>query len=301
VPRANAETLARRFFDALGYWPDLENPRTFQEKFLWRKLYEDMSEATRLADKVAVREHVREVAGERYLVEVLAVVDDANDIDFDALPESFVLKVNRASGRNLIVPDKSKLDIDATRRVLNSLLRLPYGSRLGEHWYAGMPPKVVVERLLVDRELELPVNYRLHAFHGRVEYMHVTTGDRLGAGPVATSAAGNSIDTHHAKIAMFDRDWQPAPFYFDKKCDPLTDQRRRPAPLEEMLAVAETLADDWGYGRIDLYCVNDRDVYFSEITFAQSSGLFKLMPDVYNERVGSLWDVGRRYVRMKAP
>jgi hypothetical protein len=64
-----------------------------------------------------------------------------------------------------------------------------------------------------------------------------------------------------------------------------------------MIAVAERLAGDWGYVRIDLYCVNDRDVYFSEITFAQNSGLFKLMPDVYNQHVGSLWDVGRRYVR----
>jgi hypothetical protein len=292
-------TLAKRFFTKLGYWPNLENPRTIQEKILWRKLYEDMSEAVRLADKVGVRDYVRDVVGEKYLIPALAIADSADDVDFDALPDSFVLKVNRTSGTNMVVQDKSQLDVEAIRRILNSLLRLEYGRRLGEHWYAAMPPKLLVERLLVDRETVVPIDYRFHVFHGKAEFVQVASQkqfseDRL---PGVTSVGQKYVDNSETLIANYDLDWQPTPFHLLTTREDLPVLEKPPGGADEMVAVAEKLAGDWGYVRVDLYCIEGRDVYFGEMTFANDSGLFTFVPDSYNEYFGSLWDIHRRYVR----
>ena len=86
--RVDVETLSKKFYEDQGYWPNLDEPCTIQEKVLWRRLYEDMSEAVKLADKVAVREYVRDVVGEQYLVPAVAIADSADELDFEALPTS---------------------------------------------------------------------------------------------------------------------------------------------------------------------------------------------------------------------
>jgi hypothetical protein len=292
-------TLAKRFFAKLGYWPNLENPRTIQEKILWRKLYEDMSEAVRLADKVLVRDYVRDVVGEKYLIPALAIADSADDVDFEALPDSFMLKVNRSSGTNMVVQDRSELDVPAIRRLLNSLLRLEYGRRLGEHWYASMPPKVIVERLLVDKETTIPIDYRFHIFHGKAEWVQVTSVKHFSDDmvPGVPTVGQTYVDNRQAVIANYGLDWQPTPFRFRTSVQPTPLLKKTPGGADEMVAVAEKLAGDWGYVRVDLYCLNDTEVYFGEMTFAHNSGLFGFIPEAYNEYFGSLWDIHRRYVR----
>jgi hypothetical protein len=296
--RASAESLSRRFHKSLGYWPDLENPRTLQEKILWRKLYEDMSEAVQLADKVAVRDYVRDVAGPNYLIEAYAIIEDAHDIDFDSLPQSFVLKNNRASGTNMIVQDKATLDTEAICRILNSMLRFEYGRRLGEHWYASIPPRIIVERLLVDDDTIIPADYRFHVFHGKAEFIQVLMDKQFSEGmvPNVETVGQKYVDSREAMVANYGLDWQPAPFRFRSRTQP-APLIKKPAAAHEMLALAERLAGDWGYVRVDLYCINDREVYFSELTFTPNAGLFGLVPESYNEFFGSLWDINRRYVR----
>ena len=297
---ASAETLAKRFHDRLGYWPDIENPRTLQEKILWRKLHEDMSEAARLADKVAVRDYVRELVGEEYLVEALAIAENADELDFDSLPRSFILKVNHASSANLVVEDRSVLDVSAVRRLLNSLLRLQYGRRLGEHWYSAIPPRILVERLLVDPVNGRPVEYRFHVFHGKAEFFQVVTSRGIAnqfPGWSQTMEGFFYVDGSTAVHRVYGMDWQPAPFHFNGATDLSPPLDHTPAVADEMVAVAEKLAGDWGYVRVDLYCVNDMEVYFGELTFAHNAGLFGLVPKSYNEYFGSLWDIHRRFVR----
>jgi hypothetical protein len=306
--RSSPETLKKRFFEKMGYWPDAEDPKTLQEKLLWRKLYEDMSQAVRLADKVAVRDYVREVVGERYLVDAPAVVEDANDLDFDALPRSFILKINRASGANMVIDDKSKLDADAIRRILNSVLGFEYGRRWGEHWYAAIAPKIIAERLLVDQEHGVPIDYRFHVFHGRAEFVQTATQKRFSEDriPGVPSVGQKYVDNRHTVIGTYGMDWQPAPFstqFFppERGRVPTPVLERPPEKAREMVGVAEKLAGDWGYVRIDLYCLNDRDVYFSEMTFTHDGGLFFVEPEEYGEYLGSLWDIHHRYVRSERP
>ena len=296
---ATAATLARRFQKYFGYCPNSENPRTLQEKVFWRMLHEDMSEAVRLADKAAVRDYVRVVAGEQYLVETYAIVDNAGDLDFDALPDSFVLKINRTSGTNMFVLDKSQLNADVIRLLLKSLMKLQYGRRLGEHWYGSMAPQIVVERLLVDRQTVVPVDYRFHVFHGRAEFVQVVTQKRFTERTIEGMpwAGERYVDNAQTVFATYGLDWRPAPFHFAGSPQPTPLLPKPPGGAGEMLAVAEKLAGDWGYVRVDLYCIDDRDVYFSEMTFAHNAGLFKLVPASYEEHFGNLWDINRRYVR----
>jgi hypothetical protein len=297
---ATAVSLAKRFHESLGFWPDLEDPRTLQEKILWRKLYEDMSEAVRLADKVAVRDYVRDVVGEEYLVEALAIVKNANDLDFEALPASFVIKVNNGSGSNIIVHEHSELNVASVRRIIDGLLRFQYGRRLGEHWYAEIEPQVLVERLLVDREHGVPIEYRFHVFHGKAEFVQVVTSRAFTPDPlpgVLKPSEGHAYVGHKAVHSTYGMDWQPAPFHFRSAVQPTPKLERTPGAAGEMVEVAEKLAGDWGYVRVDLYCIDDRHVYFGEMTFAHNSGLFLFRPEHWNEHFGSLWDIRRRYVR----
>ena len=300
--RVDAETLAKRFHEDQGYWPNIENPRTLQEKVHWRKLVEDMSEAVRLADKVAVRDYVRDVVGEGYLVEALAVAVDADEVNFDSLPDSFILKVNHASAKNLAVEDRSRLDLASVRPYANSLLRLKYGRRTGEHWYNAIQPKLLVERLLIDQEYGIPLDFRFHVFHGKTEFIQVVSCRRFSRellGPLSLPAGCSFVDGRMARHTAYTLDWQIAPYQERNSMPPFPALHGKPARADEMLAVAEQLAGDWGYVRVDLYCVDDRRIYFGELTFAHNAGFFGFVPTSYNDYFGSLWDIHRRYVRSR--
>jgi len=302
VPKATVESLSRKFHDRLGYWPNLSNPGTIQEKLLWRVFFEDMTEAVRLADKVAVRDYVRERAGEKYLVEALAIVESEDDLDFDLLPDAFALKVNHMSGANMMVKDRSGLDEEAVRRMLRTLLKMRYGSRTGEHWYGPIPPKLLVERLLVDSKSGVPIEYKVHTFHGRVEFIAAYASKSLSEGRnpnVLVEAPGAlHVDTSGATISQYDRNWNPTPYRFGHTDAARPPNDPKPSVLGEMIGVAEQLAGDWGYVRVDFNCVDDRELYFAEMTFSPGAGLSKYVPDHYNEYLGSLWDINRRYVRI---
>jgi hypothetical protein len=299
MPRATVDTLSRRFYKHLGYWPNLTDPKTYQEKILWRMCFEEMTEAVRLADKVSVRDYVRERAGERYLVEALAVVDSVDDLDLDRLPDAFALKVNHLTGTNILVKDRAALDVASVKRLLRSLLKMRYGGRTGEHWYLSIPPKILVERLLADSRHAVPIEYDLHVFHGRVQFVTAFTRKALSndgspEGPGILSPGAAFIDRREAVLSSYDLDWRPMPFRGEKRDPDRPFDDPRPAVLEEMVAIAEKLAGDWGYVRIDLNCIDDKDVYFGEMTFAPAAGLQKFVPDEANEFLGSLWDIHRR-------
>jgi len=299
MPRATVESLSRRFHDHLGYWPNLTEPKTYQEKLLWRMFFEDMTEAVRHSDKVAVRDYVRERVGERYLVDALAIVERVDDLDFESLPDAFALKANHLTGANVLVTDRTALDVESVKHLLRSLLKLRYGRRTGEHWYLSIPPKILVERLLVDSRHAVPIEYDLHVFHGRVEFVTAYTRKALSKDvpadiPGALAPGASFVDRREAVLSSYDLDWQPMPFRGDTQDPDRPFDDPRPAVLQEMIAIARELAGDWSYVRIDLNCIDDRDVYFGEMTFAPAAGMQRFVPEEYNEYLGSLWDIHRR-------
>lgn len=149
TPTKYPAELARWFKKATGEELDLENPQTFNQKIQWMKLYDSTPEKGRLADKYLVREYVAKRIGEQYLVPLLGVWDDPDDIDFDALPDRFVLKCTHGCGWNIIVSDKSKLDVRATRKKLKKWLTTDWAYVGGlELHYHYCEPRVIAERFL---------------------------------------------------------------------------------------------------------------------------------------------------------
>jgi hypothetical protein len=265
--RVNYERV--QFRRHVGYFPNLQHPATFNEKVAHRKLFDPPENASVIADKVAVRDHVARVAGEKYLTNALMIVEDASDIDFDRLPGSFAAKASHGSAMNLLVPDKSRLDVGAARARLSQFLGYRFGKLMNEEWYDTITPRILIESFLHDEEFGVPLDLKCFVFHGHVETIRVV--DRFG---------GNGRSFYDAK-------WTPQQLEF--RANPTGTIFERPKPLDEVVAVAETLSQGLDFVRVDLYCVNDRDVIFGEMTLAPGSGWSPFRLRAYDEYLGSLW------------
>ena len=255
---------------------DLKNPKTFNEKLQWLKLYNRKPEYTRMVDKYAVREYIKEKLGEEYLIPLLGVWDSPDDIDFDKLPNQFVLKCNHNSGLGMcICKDKLKLDIDKVKKELKKGLKQNY-YLTGREWpYKDVPRKIVAEKYMVDESGTELKDYKLFCFNGKVQYIQVDF-DRF---------------TNH-KRNFYDTAWNYVPF---TTCYP-TDASRiidRPILLEKMIYIAEQIARSLGgvpVVRIDLYYIVDR-IYFGEITFYHGSGYEKFYPSEWDYKLGKMIDL----------
>jgi TupA-like ATPgrasp len=203
----------------------------------------------------------------------------------------------------VIVRDRSKLDVPAVKRVLNYGLRLPHGRRLGEHWYAAIEPRIIVEPLLQDRIYDIPTEYMFHVFHGRAAFVQVASSKAYSETPtskwVGPTAGLQFIDRSQARFTWYGLDWQPAPFQNQGHIPPVSVLPGKPVNAGEMICVAEKLAGDWGYVRVDFRCVAETQLYFGEMTFSHASGYSPVVPHDYNRVLGDLWDIRGRYVRAR--
>lgn len=173
-PDQYASALADWYYD-IHDWKrlDLENPKTYNEKMQWLKLYDSIPMKTRLADKYLVREWVIEKIGEEYLVTLLGVWDNFDEIDFDKLPDKFALKANHGCDWNIIVTDKSKFDKEDARRKFKSWLGINFAFRNGlELHYLNIPPKIIAEEYLEDINL---YDYKFMCFNGEVKFLWVVS------------------------------------------------------------------------------------------------------------------------------
>lgn len=264
--RTNYERLM--FRRRVGYFPNLNNPLTINEKISRMKLYSEMREAHIFADKVAVRDHVARVIGPQYLTEAFLVTDDPDAIDFGHLPTSYVMKVNHGSGMSIVVRDKSQADEDLFRRSLTSFLKTPYGELTNEWWYLQIPRKIIIEEFLKDGQHLLPNDYRFWVFHGETKLIQVTA-DRF----------------RDWSTTFYDRSWKPQELQL---VGYPTRPTTRPSRLDEMIQVAEVLGHDFDMVRIDLYCIDDH-VYFSEITLSPGAGWRRYDSRRTDEFLGSFW------------
>lgn len=252
----------------LGYWPHLKHPRSFNEKLGHRKLFDRNPLYTILADKVAFRGFVEERLGPGYLVPVLGVFNGPDDIPWDELPSSFVIKTNHRSGGNLLVPDKARLDVAQAQATLRKWFDEPYGQDKYEWFYDSFPRKILIETFLRDPVTEYPLDYKVYVFHGRVEFIHVDL-DRF-------------ID-HRRNF--YDRQWVLQPFSSQVHTGAPVS---KPDNLDELIRVAEALAKGFSFMRVDLYSVEGR-VYAGEMTMTPSSGRKAFHPQSYDFWLGAFW------------
>lgn len=255
---------------ANGRKPDLENPERFSEKLVWYKLNGKKPLMEKVANKFTVREYIKEQGYDNLLNELMGVYTDVNDIDFNNLPDQFVLKGTHGSGFNIIVKDKSKLNIFQTRLMLKSWLNQDiYWS--GREWvYKDMPRHIIVERYLDDGNGDLR-DYKFYCFNGEPRIMQLEIG------------RGSKYNIRN----FYDMDWNLMPFgkTIPHSPDVLVD---KPNKFEEMKEIARVLSKPFQYVRVDFYLVKDK-IYFGELTFFPAGGVADFVPDNYDFEVGKLW------------
>lgn len=262
--------LMEWFYIQTGYPLDLENPVTFNQKLNWMKIYDNTARKTQLADKYAVRSWVAETIGEEYLIPLYGVWKDAKSIDFDSLPKQFVLKVNQGSGFNIVVPDKSKLNLDQTRKQLEEWLHTNYASYGFELQYQNIEPRIICEEYMENNGEGLH-DYKVHVFHGIPHYIQFISG---------------RTDKSQTAERFYDTNWNPQDFtYTNPRSDKLQE---RPAHLEELLKLAEILGQEFAYVRVDLYLLNNGQIKFGEMTFTPTNGMDPWNPAQMDVKLGKL-------------
>ena len=255
---------------AMGYWPDLKNPKTYNEKLQWLKLHDRNPLYTTLVDKYAVRKYIADTLGEEYLIPLVGGPwKNADEIDFDALPEQFVLKCNHDSGGVVICKDKSKLDVEVARAKLNKRLGLNYYYANREWPYKNVKPCIFAEKYMVDESGVELKDYKWYCFDGTPRFMLITT-DRAAA----------DVRT---KYTFFDMDYNMLPFY---RNGPHSDMPiPKPAAFDKMKRLAELLSIGFPHLRVDMYDINGK-VYFGELTLYASSGMASFNPSEWDEIIG---------------
>lgn len=262
--------ISQKYTIALGRKLNLNNPTTFNEKLQYLKLYDRRPEYTVMADKYLVKEYVSEKVGQQCIIPTIGVWDDPDGIDFDALPERFVLKCNHNSGLGMyICRNKADMDVKAVRRGLRKGLKQDY-YLTGREWpYKNIPRKILAEQYMEDASGGL-VDYKVHCFNGEPRFILVCS-DRFGPGGLTED--------------FLTTDWQRLPVKRPniKTSEVLMD---RPAELEEILELAGTLSKGIPFVRVDFYIINHK-VYFSELTFYPASGFTPFEPEEWDETFGS--------------
>lgn len=246
---------------------NLENPVLFSEKIQWLKIWDNHEEHARLADKYEVRRVVADKIGKKYLNELFFVSDNPDTIDFDSLPEAFVLKGNHGSGFNILCPDKNLLDWKRTKKKLRKWLNLDFAKRSRELHYGYIKRRIICEKFLSDDSGGLR-DYKILCFNGVPKLIWVDEGRYTGH-----------------KRTFFSLDWQRLDVTFNKY--PMSqDPIEKPVNLEEMITLASELSSDFPFVRIDFYSVDGKTI-FSEITFHPASGFAEFKPIEFSREVAS--------------
>ena len=260
-----------QFRRAHGFWPNYKNPRHFTEKLWCRMLYDRNPQLTLFCDKLLVRDIVAARVGLQYLVPVIWSGTDPRSIPFDALPSRFVIKTNHGCAFNILVSDKSKLNPPAVIRQLESWLKINFcnDTYLGISWgYRNIPRCIVIEEYL-DENGQPPVDYKAYCFGKSVEFLTVHY---------------ERFRDH--KTRSVDRQFKPYNFSYD--FEQWNGDFPRPANFDEMIVVAEALADGCDFVRVDLYSVGNR-VYFSELTPYPGGVSTKFLPRSTDVALGQRW------------
>lgn len=267
--------LPDRMYLKILYWAcigkklDLDAPQTFNEKLQWLKLYDRKPEYTMMVDKYEVKKYIADIIGEKYIIPTLGVWNSFDEIDFDALPQQFVLKCTHDSGGIVICKDKSELDISAARTKIENSLKKNY-YKYGREWpYKNVKPRIIAEKYMDTSDGQQLVDYKIMCFNGKAKCLFICTDRYSDSG---------------LKVTFFDRDWNKLPFERHYPSD--HNHIIRPKNLELMFVLAEKISKEMKFVRIDFYEVHDR-VFFGEITFFPGSGIEEFTPAEWDLKLGS--------------
>lgn len=258
------------FYKHCGHKLDFDNPHTFPQKLFYRKYYGNNETMAKYADKIRVREYVKNTIGEKYLIPSYGVFNKITEEDLEKLPQEFVIKSNHGSGEDHleIVKNKSKRNYQEIVTKMNQSLTLNYGFTAHERYYSLIERNLIVEKYMESENGEL-VDYKFHCFNNGKMYISVDEG-RFGV---------------HRR-SVYDENWELT----NIKLNGLqpADKRKVPDNFDEMKNVAKMLSDKFDYVRVDLYNIAGQ-IYFGEISQTPANGLEKIEPNEWSNIWGEQW------------
>ena len=247
------DNIHRRYRKKFGKFPNLVDCQDLNERIQWLKLFDQDREIVRCANKITVRDYVGERVGDQYLVELYQVHHHFDQIDFDALPNTFVIKANHNSGTVFLVRDKTQLDKPRLKLQIEAALRKPWGWNAGEWGYSYIPPKILVEEMINPQDDDPPADYKFHCSKGEVKFMsYICSHDGEREGQVL-DPNGNDL-----KIRII-------------SSGKLGTSFKKPKQWNRMIDIAERLSKTFKYVRVDLFCTENQ-IYVGELTFWPMGG-----------------------------
>ena len=262
--------LKKKFKKKMGYQLNLKEPKTFNEKLQWLKLYDHKPIYTIMVDKYEAKKYVADIIGEEYIIPTYGVWDRFEDIDFDSLPDRFVLKTTHDSGGVVICRDKSIRNIESARIKLSKSLKNNFYYQ-GREWpYKNVKPRIIAEEYIEELDSSSVPDYKVHCFNG-VPKVILVCKDRF-------SEQGLTED-------FFDVNWN----HLDVKRPHLnisSTEIPKPHSLKGMLDLAEKLSKSLPFVRVDYYLINDK-IKFGELTFYPASGFEKFEPEAFDDEMGN--------------
>ncbi|MCF2659696.1 hypothetical protein JQM83_10980 [Parabacteroides distasonis] len=268
--------LSLRYRCQMKSWINWKNPKTFTEKIQWLKVYNRKKEYTQMVDKYAVKEYASKIIGEEYIIPTLGVWDRPEEINWDSLPDQFVLKTTHGGGGSgvVICKDKSVFDKEQAIVRLTESLKTDIYSNLREWPYKNVPKRILAEKFLTPEKQIIPTSYladyKFFCFDGEPKFLYIS-------------------DSQSHELAFLNSDWTLAEFGREDY-KPLSELPPKPDNLEEMLSIARKLSRGKPHVRVDLYYV-DKQIYFGELTFYTGSGFIPFNPKYYDKIIGDLLDI----------
>lgn len=261
------------FYLKQKYKLNLKNPKTYNEKLQWIKLYDRNPLMPKCVDKFQVRKYVEEKGCSDILNELYWEGFNPEDIPYDKLPNQFVIKVTHGSTFNIIVNDKNKLDKKQTEKTLKKWLKNKFIPCYGEWFYGVEKPRIVIEKYLETPGKKELMDYKIFCFNGKAKYVDVHSG-RFG----------------EHKRNVYDTNWNfQEDVYFKYNHDEIIE---KPKNLEKLLMYAEKLSEDFLHARVDFYIIDDK-IYFGEITFTNGAGFDNIKPYEFDLKMGEYLNLGK--------
>lgn len=265
----------------MDYPIDLENPKTFCEKLQWLKLFDHNPIYHKWVDKFEAKKMVSTLLGEKYVAKLYSVYNTTEEIDFNALPNSFVLKCTHDSGTLVVCPDKSKLDKAKAIEILNSGLKIKDYSLDGGQWaYKGVKPRIIAEEYIDSLGKPESIEYKITCIHGKVKMITVCSG-------IAHVEFDKRFNDH------FDRDGNRLPFYVYYK--PAGLDLPDKAVTDELIRLSEIVSANIPQVRADWY-VHKGQIYFGEMTFYTWGGYMPYVPKEWDRIMGDWLDLPQKRI-----
>lgn len=246
---------------------NLEDPVTFGEKLQWLKIYYRKPIMTQMVDKHEAKNYVAKIIGDKYVTKTYGVWNSFDEINFNDLPNQFVLKTTHDQGGIVVVSDKHELNKDLARAKLTKHLKTKHYYLTREWPYKNVKPKIIAEQLLIDNENNYLIDYKFLCFDGDPKIMYIKHKDNLGY-------CFDFFDMDFNRLDITDAGYPNSDLKIEK-----------PSNWESMVSLAKKLSKDWPHIRVDFYSVNSQ-IYFGELTFFTRGGIYPYTPNKWNYILG---------------